>query len=258
VNFYNNNGEITFAENQIITLENQPGLCYIDALDVSNNYWGGGAPENLAEGITCGTYYTEVTEEGTLSGMLCAVTFDCSSISVSETDGYVSSEEDYTVTLSVNDDTCAAATVKVWVGDVQLEIGTHYTYENTTGKLTVLKEYLTASVKIVEGEATGHNFADATCTTPKTCKVCQATEGDVLPHAYNDATCHEPKTCPDCGATEGDVKAHVDADTDYKCDDCGENLPMTGTPAIIWTVVIGAISAGVVLLLIRATKKKRY
>ena len=109
-----------------------------------------------------------------------------------------------------------------------------------------------------EGDFAGHDFAEATCTTPKTCKVCQATEGDVLPHAYNDATCHEPKTCPDCGATEGDVKAHVDADKDYVCDDCGDNLAMTGTPAIIWTVVIGAISAGVVLLLIRATKKKRY
>ena len=33
-------------------------------------------------------------------------------------------------------------------------------------------------------EAFGHTWNDATCTTPKTCKICSATEGTVLAHTY--------------------------------------------------------------------------
>ena len=34
-----------------------------------------------------------------------------------------------------------------------------------------------------------HSWKDATCTTLKTCTVCQATEGEMLPHNWEDATC---------------------------------------------------------------------
>ena len=54
-----------------------------------------------------------------------------------------------------------------------------------------------------------HEWQEATCTTPKTCKLCQATEGEVKAHQWQDATCTAPKTCKDCGATEGDVAGHV-------------------------------------------------
>lgn len=54
-----------------------------------------------------------------------------------------------------------------------------------------------------------HEWNEATCTTPKTCKLCEATEGEVKAHQWQDATCTTPKTCKDCGATEGDVAAHV-------------------------------------------------
>lgn len=54
-----------------------------------------------------------------------------------------------------------------------------------------------------------HEWQEATCTTPKTCKLCQATEGEVKAHQWQDATCVAPKTCKDCGATEGDVGDHV-------------------------------------------------
>ena len=53
-----------------------------------------------------------------------------------------------------------------------------------------------------------HDFAPATCTTPKTCKECKATEGTVV-HKWKDATCAAPKTCELCGATEGGLKSHA-------------------------------------------------
>lgn len=54
-----------------------------------------------------------------------------------------------------------------------------------------------------------HDWNEATCTTPKICKLCEATEGEVKAHQWQDATCVAPKTCKDCGATEGDVAGHV-------------------------------------------------
>ena len=53
-----------------------------------------------------------------------------------------------------------------------------------------------------------HTYADATCTTPKTCTKCEATEGEPLGHTYADATCTEPKTCKVCGAVEGEPLGH--------------------------------------------------
>lgn len=75
----------------------------------------------------------------------------------------------------------------------------------------------------------GHVFSDATCTAPKTCKLCGATSGSALGHTYSkdcdetcdrctakrtvthdyaDATCTKAKTCKDCGATTGSALGH--------------------------------------------------
>ncbi|MCM1224201.1 MAG: hypothetical protein NC548_58090 [Lachnospiraceae bacterium] len=51
-----------------------------------------------------------------------------------------------------------------------------------------------------------HEWAEATCTAPKTCNKCEATEGAALGHTWVDATFSEPKTCSVCGATEGGIK----------------------------------------------------
>ena len=59
-----------------------------------------------------------------------------------------------------------------------------------------------------EGETAPHDFADATCTAPKTCKLCGAAEGEPIAHDYTDATCTAPKTCKVCGAAEGEPIAH--------------------------------------------------
>ncbi len=70
--------------------------------------------------------------------------------------------------------------------------------------------------------AKGHDFADATCTAPKTCKVCGTTEGEALGHSYadtwnkgEDGHWHE---CDLCGEKK-DQAAHDFADGD-KCVIC--------------------------------------
>ena len=57
--------------------------------------------------------------------------------------------------------------------------------------------------------ATGaHDYADADCTTAKTCKVCQATDGEALGHTWVDANCTVAKTCSVCETTEGEANGH--------------------------------------------------
>ena len=51
-----------------------------------------------------------------------------------------------------------------------------------------------------EGEALGHKWNDATCTTPKTCSVCGETEGDALGHDFVDGKCSR------CGEKDPDYK----------------------------------------------------
>lgn len=61
------------------------------------------------------------------------------------------------------------------------------------------------SCEETEGEALGHNWMDASCTAPKTCSVCDATEGDALEHTWLEANHQQPKTCSVCAATEGEA-----------------------------------------------------
>lgn len=49
----------------------------------------------------------------------------------------------------------------------------------------------------------GHVWDSATCTKPKTCSICGKTEGSALGHKWEDQTYEKPKTCSRCGATEG-------------------------------------------------------
>lgn len=58
--------------------------------------------------------------------------------------------------------------------------------------------------KTTTSAALGHEWQDATCTTPKTCARCNITEGDALGHNYLAATCVTPETCSICGDTRGE------------------------------------------------------
>ena len=73
-----------------------------------------------------------------------------------------------------------------------------------------------------------HEFADATCETPKTCALCGFTEGEPLGHRWEDATCLEPKTCTVCQKTEGEALGHAfddsaeeDCENPKQCGTCG-------------------------------------
>ncbi len=59
-----------------------------------------------------------------------------------------------------------------------------------------------------EGEPKGHKWEKATCTEPKTCSVCRETEGKPKGHKWEEATCTEPKTCSVCGETKGEALGH--------------------------------------------------
>lgn len=54
----------------------------------------------------------------------------------------------------------------------------------------------------------GHDFSEATCTSPATCERCGITEGKALEHDYAAATCTSPATCKSCGKTSGKKLGH--------------------------------------------------
>ncbi len=76
------------------------------------------------------------------------------------------------------------------------------------------------------GEALGHNWADATCAAPKTCKAegCGATDGEADPENHTigtPATCVAPAKCKDCEAEVGEANpANHDFGEDGVCAHC--------------------------------------
>ncbi|MCR4685808.1 MAG: hypothetical protein K5649_10105 [Lachnospiraceae bacterium] len=77
-----------------------------------------------------------------------------------------------------------------------------------------------------EGKPADHEWIEATCTAPRTCSVCNKTEGEPLGHDWIEATCTEPKTCANCGETEGEPLGHdwtfATVDAPMTCVNCGE------------------------------------
>ena len=57
---------LSITGNQFNVKDEQPGIAYLASGDVSGNYWGGGAPANLPEGVTYTTYYTALNADGTI------------------------------------------------------------------------------------------------------------------------------------------------------------------------------------------------
>ena len=53
-----------------------------------------------------------------------------------------------------------------------------------------------------------HQWIEADCLYPKTCRICNETEGTALGHYFVDATCTESKTCRFCYKTEGVALGH--------------------------------------------------
>ena len=55
-----------------------------------------------------------------------------------------------------------------------------------------------------------HQWANADCLFPKTCRLCSETEGDALGHSWKNATCTTPKTCTACNKIEGSALGHTE------------------------------------------------
>ena len=82
--------------------------------------------------------------------------------------------------------------------------------EHSGGTATCMEQAVCEKCNEPYGEKLGHDWQDATCDAPKTCKRqgCGVTEGEKLGHSWQDATCLEPKTCSVCGETEGEALGH--------------------------------------------------
>lgn len=75
------------------------------------------------------------------------------------------------------------------------------------------------------GETLGHSWNTPNCVTPKTCKVCGAASGEMGAHSWKPATCTAPKTCSLCGKTEGEPSPHTYVTKTYY--EYGHNKVMT-------------------------------
>lgn len=88
-----------------------------------------------------------------------------------------------------------------------------------------------------EGEPLGHTWAEATCVLPKTCEVCGATEGEALGHEWIEATCVNLKHCSVCGYEEGDFTGHLWVEATClrpkHCEVCG--LTEGGVKSHVWS-----------------------
>ena len=104
-----------------------------------------------------------------------------------------------------------------------------------------------------------HDWAPATCVTPKTCRVCGATEGDPIDHDWLPATTNAAKTCRVCGKTEGKPLSSVTAGDIVTFGRYEQDSKANGYEAIEWQVLEVDETNGKALLLSRyGLDVKRY
>ena len=68
-----------------------------------------------------------------------------------------------------------------------------------------------------------HEWDEATCFAPSTCKKCGLTEGELIAHEWIGATCTSAEICSICGQTQGEKLEH-DLDEIGWCKLCGNNI----------------------------------
>lgn len=81
-----------------------------------------------------------------------------------------------------------------------------------------------------------HDWEEATCRDPRTCRLCGEIEGEVLGHDYQAATCTQGEICLRCGKERGDALGHTPAaPANYQrgevCETCHQELRGPLTPA---------------------------
>lgn len=67
-----------------------------------------------------------------------------------------------------------------------------------------------------------HDWAPATCVSPKTCRICGRTEGGLGKHDFTEATCIVPKTCRVCSVESGTLSLHHQYGDNGYCILCGK------------------------------------
>ena len=78
-----------------------------------------------------------------------------------------------------------------------------------------------------EEREVNHNWKDATCEKPRTCKICGEEEGSPNGHSWVDGGCAGPRRCAICGKTSGVASSHTpnaddgDCTTPVCCAECG-------------------------------------
>ena len=109
---------------------------------------------------------------------------------------------------------------------------TVFKHEHTFAEATCTTPKTCTECNEIEGEPLGHSWLEATCTASKTCEICNLTEGNPLEHTWLEATTEAPETCDSCGLTQGeplainDEKVHApQAKEELKASDY--NLPIS-------------------------------
>ena len=75
-------------------------------------------------------------------------------------------------------------------------------------------------LSLLAGCSCPHEWEEANCIAPKTCKLCQETEGEKNDiHQWEEATTEAPKTCAICSKTEGEK---INVDSRFKTANCKE------------------------------------
>ena len=103
-------------------------------------------------------------------------------------------------------------TYKNW--DVTISDGTKYIkiYRCSNGDVEI-GDIIKVAGDVVDYNGT-NQIAQGSTTTIVTKHICD----------FDDATCTTPSTCPICNATEGEALGHVDTNDDGNCDRCGTDL----------------------------------
>ena len=106
--------------------------------------------------------------------------------------------------------------------------------------MRILKSAKYAELK--EGEPNGHDWEDANCQNPKTCRVCEVTEGETGDHKWTEATCTKNPVCEICEAVNKDVKPLGHTTNFGVCERCNANVGRDIVNDIIEKLSIGSSS----------------
>ncbi len=119
---------------------------------------------------------------------------------------------------------------------------------------------------LVPGEM-AHEYADATCTQPKTCIHCSSVDGMALGHTPVIEGTGAPDThkssCTTCQEVINATEPHTDSDSNGLCDGCGAAIPKNDdtnngvNSTVITVIVIGGVVAIAGVSSIIIIRKKR-